>query len=151
MPAEERLASDEGIHPDKSPFIMDPEEMSLGVGETKNLNVFAFPQEAVPYNDQVIVLIKDNPNPAIFPVQCLGAKPVVTVNQEKIEFERALIDKTNMKTLILTNTSSIPVHWRLTGCDKLPEEFEVSIQKSEPNKPLKPCGVQEINISFKAI
>jgi hypothetical protein len=71
----------------------------------------------------------------------LGAKPVVTVNQEKIEFERALIDKTNMKTLILTNTSAIPVHWRLTGCDKLPEEFEVSMQKSEPNKPLKPCGV----------
>jgi hypothetical protein len=56
-----------------------------------------------------------------------------------------------MKTLILTNTSAIPVHWRLTGCEKLPEEFEVSVQKSEPNKPLKPCGVQEINISFKAI
>lgn len=43
LPADERLASDDGIHPDKSPFIMDPEEMSLAVGETKNLNVFAFP------------------------------------------------------------------------------------------------------------
>ena len=55
LPAEERLPSrlpsDEGILPDKSPFIMDPEEMSLGVGETKNLNVFAFPQEATPYDD----------------------------------------------------------------------------------------------------
>lgn len=114
--------------------------MSLAVGETKNLNVFAFPQEAVPYSDQVIVLIKDNPNPAIFPVQCLGAKPVVTVSSEKIEFERALLEKSNMKTLKLTNTCAIPVHWRLTGCDKLSEEFEVSIQKSEPNKPLKPCA-----------
>lgn len=51
LPGEERLPSDEGILPDKSPFIMDPEEMSLAVGETKNLNVYAFPQEAVEYKD----------------------------------------------------------------------------------------------------
>jgi hydrocephalus-inducing protein len=51
LPGEERLPSDEGILPDKSPFIMDPEDMSLAVGETKNLNVYAFPQEAVEYKD----------------------------------------------------------------------------------------------------
>ena len=46
LPLEERLAGDEGILPDKSPFIMEPQEMTLAVGETKNLNVYAFPQDA---------------------------------------------------------------------------------------------------------
>ena len=46
LPLEERLTGDEGILPDKSPFIMEPQEMTLAVGETKNLNVFAFPQDA---------------------------------------------------------------------------------------------------------
>jgi hypothetical protein len=30
---------------------MEPEEMTLAVNETKNLNVYAFPQEAIPYSD----------------------------------------------------------------------------------------------------
>ena len=46
LPLEERLPGDEGILPDKSPFIMEPQEMTLAVGETKNLNVYAFPQDA---------------------------------------------------------------------------------------------------------
>jgi hydrocephalus-inducing protein len=147
LPVEERLAGDEGIVPDKSPFIMEPQEMSLAVGETKNLNVYAFPQDAQLYSDQIIALIKDNPNPSIFNVQCLGAKPVVTVSSEKIEFERALLERTNEKVLKLTNTCAIPVNWKLSGCEKLPEEFEVSVQSGT----LKPCQEVEVNIIFKAI
>ena len=71
----------------------------------------------------------------------------MTVSSEKIEFERALLERTNEKVLKLTNATSIPVNWKLSGCDKLPEEFEVSVQSGL----LKPCGEQEINIKFKAI
>ena len=54
--------------------------MELKVDETKNLTVFAFPDKAQTFKDEVICLLKDNPNPVIFSVQCLGAKPVVEVD-----------------------------------------------------------------------
>jgi hydrocephalus-inducing protein len=167
LPLEERLAGDEGILPDKSPFIMEPQEMTLAVGETKNLNVYAFPQDAptknaedptnltpiqLPFQDQVIALIKDNPNPVIFPVQCLGAKPIVSVttnteNNDKITFERTLLTLVNEKTIKLKNECAIPVKWRLTGVDKLPEEFEVSLTEGR----LEPTKVVEVNVTFKAM
>jgi hydrocephalus-inducing protein len=54
--------------------------MDLKIDETKNLTVFAFPDQPKLFKDEVICLLKDNPNPVIFNVQCLGAKPVVEVD-----------------------------------------------------------------------
>jgi len=141
------LPVEEGGPVEKSPFILEPSEVSLDIDETLNLNVFAFPEEAKLYTDEVIVLIKDNPNPAIFQIQCLGAKPVVNVDFETVKFERALIGKNLTKTLTLTNNCAIPVKWALTGEDKLSKEFTVS----KTSGTLKPCKQEPIDISFNAI
>lgn len=74
------LPVEEGGTGEKSPFILDPDFMDLKIDETKNLTVYAFPEQAKLYKDEVICLLKDNPNPVIFNVQCLGAKPVVEVD-----------------------------------------------------------------------
>lgn len=54
--------------------------MDLKIDETKNLIVYAFPDQAKLFKDEIICLVKDNPNPVIFSIQCLGAKPVVEVD-----------------------------------------------------------------------
>ena len=65
----------------------------MKVDETLNLWVYAFPEEAKLYKDEVICLIKDNPNPTILQIQCLGACPIVNVDHEVVKFERALLGK----------------------------------------------------------
>lgn len=117
------LPVEEGGTGEKSPFILDPDHMELKIDETKNLTVYGFPDQAKPYKDDIICLLKDNPNPVIFSVQCLGAKPVVEVDQDIVEFDRLLLEKKMTKQLTLKNVCSIPIKWKLNGVTELPEEF----------------------------
>ena len=48
------------------------------------------------------------------------------MDQEIVKFERALIGKKPKQELVLSNACAIPVNWKLTGVDKLAEEFHVS-------------------------
>ena len=114
------LPLDEGGSGEKSPFIIEPEDMELKIDETKNLVVYAFPDKAQIFKDEVICLVKDNPNPFIFPVQCQGSKPIVEVDSDVVEFDRLLLDKSHTKTLKLTNTCAIQVKWKLNGVEGLP-------------------------------
>jgi hydrocephalus-inducing protein len=125
------LPAEEGGAGEKSPFIIEPETMDLKIDETKHLIVYSFPDQARPFKDEVICLLKDNPNPVIFNVQCLGAKPV---------------EKKLTKILTLKNVCSIPIKWKLTGIEGLPEEFIVS----KTNGTIKPCKEELVEITFTA-
>ena len=98
------------------------------------------------YKDEVIVLIKDNPNPSILNIQCLGAKPVVNVDTETVKFERALIGKNPEKDLCLKNDCAIPVNWKLINVDKLSTEFSVSPTEGT----LQPCKDVHVKVKFDA-
>jgi hydrocephalus-inducing protein len=144
------LSHEEGGPEGKSPFILEPTECHLAVDgkeATLNLKVFAFPSEAMEYNDELIVLIKDNPNPVVIPIQCLGAKPVVTSSNDILKFERQLIGKTLTKTLTLTNASPLPVNWRLKNVEKLSHEFTVA----KTSGLLKPYKEEGVDITFSSI
>ena len=140
------LPVEEGGTGEKSPFIIEPETMDLKVDETKDLTVFSFPDQAKLFKDEIICLLKDNPNPVIFSVQCLGAKPVVEVDQDVVEFDRLLLEKKLTKTLTLKNVSSIPIKWKLTGVEGLPEEYLIS----KTNGTIKPCKEELVEITFTA-
>jgi hypothetical protein len=66
------LPGEEGGAGEKSPFILDPENMELDVDETQELRVWAFPDQAVSnsqgklFKDEIVCLLQDNPNPTIF-------------------------------------------------------------------------------------
>lgn len=62
------LPHEEGGPSEKSPFIIEPSEAKLKVDETLNLQVFAFPEEDKLYKDEIICLLKDNPNPTILQI-----------------------------------------------------------------------------------
>jgi hypothetical protein len=140
------LPLDEGGAGEKSPFILEPDSMTLEIDETKILTVFAFPDHAKLYKDEIVCLLKDNPNPTIFSIQVLGAEPVIEVDQEVVAFDRLLLGKTLKKTLTLKNVSAIPAIWKFNGVDSLPSEFKVSHSSGT----LKPCQEQMIDITFEA-
>jgi len=71
------LPVEEGGKGEKSPFILDPENMVLEKEETKKLTVWCFPDKPQVFKDDLICLIQDNPNPYTFSLACLGAKPIV--------------------------------------------------------------------------
>jgi len=129
------LPQEEGGVGEKSPFILEPETMELEVDETKHLTVFSFPDQARLFKDEIVCLLKDNPNPTIFNIQALGAEPVIEVDTETVSFDRLLLGKKLVKTLTLKNTSPIPANWKLQGIEALREEFKVS----HTSGTLKPC------------
>lgn len=120
--------------------------MQLKKDQTKNLTIWSFPDQAKLYKDEIVCLLKNNPNPSIFSIQALGAQPVVEVDQEVVEFDRLLLGKTLKKTLTLKNVAAIPAKWKLTGVGALPEEFKVSLTEGR----LAPCGQQVIDVTFGA-
>jgi hypothetical protein len=48
--------------------MIEPSEATLAIEETLQLRVFAFPDEAKLYKDEVVALIKDNPNAVCLPI-----------------------------------------------------------------------------------
>lgn len=127
--------------------MIEPSEATLAIEETLQLRVFAFPDEAKLYKDEVVALIKDNPNAVCLPIQCLGAKPGVSVSHDTVMFERALLGNTREKKLTLTNTCPLKVNWRLSKVDQLPEEFAVKPTAGT----LMPFEEKGIDVTFKSI
>jgi hypothetical protein len=50
------------------------------------------------------------------------------------------------KKLKLTNVCAIPIKWKLSGIEKMPEEFTVS----KTNGMIKPCKEEVVEITFLA-
>lgn len=61
-------------------FSVEPERLQLAAGDTEEITVWAFPQEAEQFDDTVVCCVKDNPGVVEFPVSCLGAVPVVELH-----------------------------------------------------------------------
>ena len=79
-------------------------------------------------------------------MQCLGAKPVVEVDQDVVEFDRLLLEKKLTKTLTIKNVGSIPIKWKFTGVEGLPEEYLIS----KTTGIIKPCKEELVEITFTA-
>lgn len=63
-----------------------------------------------------------------------------------MEFDRLLLENKLTKTLTLKNVCAIPVKWKLSGVEALPEEFQVS----KTNGLIKPCKDEVVEITFIA-
>ena len=128
----------------KSPFHYLPNSMDLEINETKELTIWAFPEEAKSFNEDIVCIVKDNPNPAVFSLACIGAKPIAEVDNEIIEFDRLLLNEVAKKILQIRNVSMIPINWTLDGLEGLPDQFKVGKTSGR----LKPKGMVDIEITF---
>jgi len=114
----------------------------------RELRVWAIPDEARRFRDDVIVMIQNNPTPLVLPVITTGARPIVEiVDGAVVKFERLLLKQTAKKDVKLRNSGLIPVKWRILGLESLPEEFKLENTSGE----LKPTQETVIEVRFKAI
>ena len=64
----------------KGVFQIEPEKLNIAKNDIpQEVRIWAIPDEAMKFKDDLIVMIKDNPTPVILPMVCLGAKPIVTI------------------------------------------------------------------------
>jgi len=144
-PLEVEFALKSGLGDSKPMFVLRPLKMQLEVDETKDLEVFAFPEEVGVFEDSVLALVKGNPKPSIFPVVCQGEKPTAQSDPELIVFEKILLNQTLSKTFVVQNVSKLPLKWNLLG--SLPQEFEVDIKEGL----LKPQESKNVTVTFNSV
>lgn len=87
--------------------------------------MWCFPERADQLNGELVALIKDNPNPSIFKLSCLGAKPVVELDLLRVDFNRVLLNQVRKKVVEIKNVSAIPVNWRLDNLEAMADEFSI--------------------------
>jgi hydrocephalus-inducing protein len=78
--------------------------------------VWALPDAAQKFRDELIIMIKNNPSPVIIPLQCQGAKPQIDIMEgSPMKFTRIMLKQTTKKQLKLKNNGVIPIKFKLTG------------------------------------
>ena len=77
----------------KNIFFLEYESMDIPKDDIPHeIRVWAIPDEAKKFKDEIIVMIKDNPQPLIVPITCTGAKPIVDIiDGEPMKFDRLLL------------------------------------------------------------
>jgi hypothetical protein len=96
-----------------SPFIIEPETLSLGKGEQAEVKVWCFPHEAKVYEDRLVALIEHNPAPVSFGLSALGMVPSVSLHPEKVDFGRLMMNELRDQRIRLKNDSALPAKWQL--------------------------------------
>ena len=165
-----------GAPPPAGPFEVEPTELHITPGETQEVTVRAFPSSPGEFTEQIICCIRDNPDPVLFGINCIGAapalemagpwqKPVVPqavadgedpAEAKPIElpdgvhglldFQRLLLNRMEEQTFSLANTCTIPVRWRI-NTEAIAEIPELSVFPSEGV--LEPGGKVFATVTFR--
>jgi hydrocephalus-inducing protein len=133
----------------KGVFWFEPERLEIPKNDVPHeVRVWAIPDEARKYRDDLILMIRDNPTPVTLPMQCLGARPVVEIveGSEPVRFDRLLLKQQARREIRLRNNGFIPVRWRLSGVENLPDVFALQNTSGE----LKPTQETTVEVVFHA-
>eukprot|EP01059_Diplonema_ambulator_P004214 TRINITY_DN13916_c0_g1_i7.p1 TRINITY_DN13916_c0_g1~~TRINITY_DN13916_c0_g1_i7.p1 ORF type:complete len:2675 (+),score=1012.75 TRINITY_DN13916_c0_g1_i7:232-8256(+) len=117
-------------------FVVLPTSMKLAPGESQKIKVTASPDTAGTHDCVLVGLIKDNPNPVMFNLTCVGCLPEVelsgcedTPEGKVMDFGKLLLDATQVEDLTITNSTPVPLRWELVDSTditkKLRPEFTI--------------------------
>ncbi|NXG68880.1 HYDIN protein, partial [Baryphthengus martii] len=107
-------------------FLLDPPSMRLKPNEKQELTIWAYPTSAGLVEDNLICCIKENPEPVVFHLCCQGVQVELGVSPKQVHFNKLLLHRRDTKTLVLQNSTPLPMAWRLSGLENLDESFSVS-------------------------
>ncbi|XP_075367152.1 hydrocephalus-inducing protein homolog [Mycteria americana] len=107
-------------------FLLDPPSMSLKPNEKQELSIWAYPTSAGLVEDNLICCIQENPEPVVFHLCCQGVQVELGVSPKQVHFDKLLLHRRDSKTLVLRNSTPLPMAWRLSGLENLGEDFSVS-------------------------
>ena len=108
-----------------TPFILPKNEIDIKMGQTAELEVYAFPNRPTEYKDELICLIQDNPIPTRVMLTCKGAEPKVDIEVDSLDFEKLVVNIPRTKYLKLKNVSEVNCKWYLTGLETLPPVYKI--------------------------
>eukprot|EP00501_MAST-03F_sp_TOSAG23-6_P000263 GSMAST32.ASY1.ANO1.269.1 assembled CDS len=132
------------------PFVVDPKELELPVGETKDIVVWAFPQKCHTYKDTLICCVDDNHTPVTFDVSCIGTtrEEALLKGPPLLDFDRLLLDRREFRKFVVKNVCTISVAWKLDlrAFEEHPE-FEITPTSGI----LRPRDSTIVSVSFSAI
>ncbi|NXI34967.1 HYDIN protein, partial [Galbula dea] len=127
-------------------FILDPPSMKLKPNEKQELSIWAYPTSAGLVRDNLICHIRENPEPVVFHLCCQGVQVELGVSPKQLHFNKLLLHRRDSKSLLLRNSTPLPMAWRLSGLESLGEDFSLS-QREGIVAPRAELGVQ---LSFRA-
>ncbi|KAM6324924.1 hydrocephalus-inducing protein homolog [Podargus strigoides] len=107
-------------------FLLDPPSMRLKPKEKQELSVWAYPTSAGLVEDSLVCCIHNNPEPVVFPLCCQGVQVELGVSPKQVHFGKLLLHRMGSKTLVLQNSTPLPMAWRLSGLENLGKDFSVS-------------------------
>ncbi|NXA22511.1 HYDIN protein, partial [Ibidorhyncha struthersii] len=110
-------------------FLLDPPSMRLKPNEKQELSLWAYPTSAGLVEDNLICCIKENPEPVVFRLCCQGVQVELGVSPKQVHFNKLLLHRRDSKTLVLENSTPLPMAWRLSGLENLGDDFSVSQDK----------------------
>jgi len=107
-------------------FLIDPPNVIVNPGETVQVSVSAFPKSLGLFEDEMIISIKDNPEPLCYKFSCIGVKPELELDKKILSFDKIHIMKTETRQLVLKNVSQISAYWKLSGTEQLGDEIKIT-------------------------
>ncbi|RTG80866.1 hydrocephalus-inducing protein, partial [Schistosoma bovis] len=137
--------------PDEECYSVEPKELNLKPNQSNSVRICAFPKLNKHYNDALVCLIKDNPEPILFKLACDGVLPELELDKKVFNFEKFVnlemiitlyllevllnillcttivsTDRKEVRSIILKNRTLLPAQWKLSGIEALGDEFSVS-------------------------
>ena len=147
-PSDNEVSVSAGIENDTNftCFTCDPQSFTIPPRSEMPLRVWAYPRETRPYDDRLVVCIKDNPVPIIYPLSCQGVKPELECDTQTVQFDRVLVRRKDTRSITLTNKCPLPVKWVCSGLEQLTEDFDVPVSSGV----IEGNGTYELIVHFRA-
>ena len=127
-------------------FTCDPQSFSIPPGGEMPLRVWAYPKECQPYLDNLVVCVRDNPVPIVYPLSAQGVKPELEFHTTAIQFDRVLVRRKDTRSITITNKCPLPVKWACSGLEQLTEDFDVPVTSGM----IEGEGTYELIVHFRA-
>ena len=74
-------------------YLLDPPNMTLKPGEQQEVSIWAYPKTPNEFIDCLVCCIRENPQPVLFPLSCIGVRPEVELDKKVLQFDRVLIHR----------------------------------------------------------
>lgn len=107
-------------------FHLEQTVPSIPANSKVALTVYPCPKSAGKMEDTLICAIKDNPQCLLFNFTCHGVKPELEVDKKQIQFDKVVTGKTETREFKLHNPTELPIVWKITGTDTLPDDLHIS-------------------------
>ncbi|KAF4667893.1 hypothetical protein FOL47_003343 [Perkinsus chesapeaki] len=99
------------------PFVVESSSFRLEKDETRDVQLWCFPQTEGHFRDALAIIVKDNPEVIKWNVEALGAAPKADLDTDAIDFESLMVKQRDTRKIRVQNPSAIPIEWEL-----VPEE-----------------------------